>query len=576
MDRFQARKKVLADLEAAGLLAGEEPHRHAVGTCSRCSTVIEPRVSLQWYVRMREMADAALEAVRTKRVELVPEFQEKIFAEWMSKIQDWCISRQLWWGHRIPVWYCRACNEVIASEDEVTACTACGSGDLEMEQDVLDTWFSSGLWPFSTMGWPEQTRDLATFYPTAVLVTGYDILFFWVARMIMLGIKFTGEVPFHQVFLHGLLRDADGVKMSKTKGNGIDPLEMIGVYGADALRFTLATGTVLGRDMVLQESAIEGNRNFINKIWNATRFTLGYTESLGVPRPFAEIPSHHFGLFDRWILERLRRAAEEANRYLKERRFNDAAKALYAFVWHELCDWYVEIAKPLLQGKLGPERQAASHAVLHHVLADSLKLLHPFMPFATEELWQRLPGAEDSIMVQPYPLGTPSAQEDTAQEDSALAGRVVDIVQTVRTVRGENGVRPGRKIDLTLALTPPLRPLAENEEAMTILATLVNAGNVTITDRFNERDGYGHGVGDGFEVFLSLAGLIDVEQERRRIGKEVGRARDKIEKLAAKLENPAFLGKAPATVVEKNRRELTTLEAQLSKLSESLERLPSG
>ena len=573
MDRFQARKKVLADLKAAGLLAGEEPHRHAVGTCSRCSAVIEPRVSLQWYVRMREMADAALEAVRTKRVELVPEFQEKIFAEWMTKIQDWCISRQLWWGHRIPVWYCRACNEVIASEAEVTACTACGSGDLEMEQDVLDTWFSSGLWPFSTMGWPEQTRDLATFYPTAVLVTGYDILFFWVARMIMLGIKFTGDVPFRQVFLHGLLRDADGVKMSKTKGNGIDPLEMIGVYGADALRFTLATGTVLGRDMILQESAIEGNRNFINKIWNATRFTLAYTESLGAPRPLAEIPEAGLGLFDRWILERLRRAAEEANHHLTERRFNDAAKTLYAFVWHELCDWYVEIAKPLLQGKLGPERQASSHAVLHHVLADSLKLLHPFMPFATEELWQMLPGAEDSIMVQPYPLGTPLAPEDSAP---ALAGRVVDIVQTVRTVRGENGVRPGRKIDLTLALTPPLRPLAENEEAMTILTTLVNAGNVTVTDRFSERDGYGHGVGDGFEVFLSLAGLIDVEQERQRIGKEAGRARDKIEKLAAKLENPAFLGKAPAAVVEKNRRELTTLEAQLSKLSESLERLPSG
>ncbi|MCZ6533045.1 MAG: valine--tRNA ligase [SAR324 cluster bacterium] len=568
-DRFVARERVIEDLDRLGLVDRVERHVHQVGHCSRCDTVLEPRVSLQWFADMKAMAQASVEAVREKRIEILPEFQEKIFYEWMNNIRDWCVSRQLWWGHRIPAWYCRACGEIVVSEEDVTACTACGSSDLDMETDVLDTWFSSGLWPFSTMGWPDATEDLKIFYPTSVLVTGYDILFFWVARMAMLGIKFLEEIPFHQVLLHGLLRDQNGEKMSKTKGNGIDPLEMIEIYGADALRFTLASGTVLGRDMVLQEATIEGHRNFINKIWNATRFTLGYRDKLGDPKSLDDVTP---GLFDGWVLGRLERVAGEANAFLEQRRFNEAAYALYHFVWHELCDWYVEIVKPLLNGERGEDPQAAAYATLHAVLDASLKLLHPIMPFVTEELWQRLPGASGSIMVQPYPAGGNGARH---ADQMAQAGRIIEVVQTVRTVRGESGVRPRQPVDVVLAAPrAALRELVERERL--IVCTLADIGELTLAESFAKQEGYGHGVGDGFEVFLSLAGAIDVQQERTRIGRELARTEQKIEMLAAKLENKNFIAKAPGEVVEKNRRELSALRTQLEKLNEGLSQLPAG
>ena len=568
LDRFEARKRVVADLEAKGLLERYEKHAHAIGTCSRCATVVEPRVSLQWFVSMKELAEEGLRAVESKRIELLPEYQEKIYFEWMNNIQDWCISRQLWWGHRIPVWYCKGCGETIVSDEDVTVCDQCG-GELEQDADVLDTWFSSGLWPFSTMGWPEETEDLKTFYPTSVLVTGYDILFFWVARMIVLGLKFMGEVPFGQVFLHGLLRDEHGEKMSKTKGNGIDPLDVIEEYGTDALRFTLAAQTAMGRDIVLQKSTIEGYRNFINKIWNAHRFLMGHWERLDPPPPLDELRP---GIFDRWILGRLQRVAQATGRSLEQRRFNDACREIYAFVWHEYCDWYLEIVKPVLYGDFGGEAQTAALATLRHVLGESLKLLHPFMPFVTEELWERLPGSEDSIMVQPYPEGEPARIDARAVAD---AQSLIEVIGAVRGVRGENLIKPKQKVDLIVA-TPSsaLRELLRTEQA--IFAALAGTGSIQVVERLQKRDGHASAVGKDFEVFLSFEDAVDAPQERERLGKELEKTRGKIVKLAAKLDNPNFVEKAPPEVVAKNREELGVLEAQAGKLTESLAHLPSA
>jgi valyl-tRNA synthetase len=508
---------------------------------------------------------------------------------------------------------------VIASEEDVGACTQCGSARLRMDEDVLDTWFSSGLWPFSTMGWPDDTEDLRTFYPTAVLVTGYDILFFWVARMAMLGLWFMEREPFHEVLLHGLLRDQYGEKMSKTKGNGLDPLEMIDKYGADALRFTLAAGTVPGRDMSLPEAGIEGNRNFINKIWNATRFVLGHTDRLGAP---AALESVQPGRFDRWIVARLYQVAGESRAYLEQRRFNEACRALYGFVWHEFCDWYVEIAKPALageQGETAEQQQAAQQAALatlHHVLGEALKLLHPVMPFVTEELWHALPAvantggagvpargappsaARDSIMVQAYPRpehlaaigGQWSGEDNTKKmkQEQMDAERVIALIDCVRTVRGEQGIRPNQKIDVKIN-QPDLYVHAVYSESLTPIKALAGIRNLEFAGR-HVPDGYGskyidahtkepgeaHGVGAGFEVFLSLAGLIDVDAERQRIGKELEKTGARIRQLAGKLDNPAFLDKAPPAVVEKSREELSALRTQLAQLNESLAQLPAG
>jgi len=567
-DRFEVRKLVIADLERLGLLDKTERHVHAVGHCSRCDTVVEPMLSRQWFVSMKDMAAAAVQAVEDGRINLVPDWQKKVFYEWMNNIQDWCISRQLWWGHRIPVWYCQPCGEVIASEEDITICPVCGSDELEMDQDVLDTWFSSGLWPFSTMGWPEQTEDLRTFYPTAVLVTGYDILFFWVARMAMLGIKFMDEVPFREVLLHGLLRDQHGEKMSKTKGNGLDPLEMIEQYGADALRFSLAAGTVPGRDMVLAVSTIEGYRNFINKIWNAARFTLSHVERLG--RPTAAAPEART-LFDRWILGRLQDVAGEVNRLLDERRFNEAAKELYGFVWGELCDWYLEIIKPVLYGDEGPERNATLDTLVH-VMGEALKLLHPIMPFVTEELWSRLQPAGGSIMVQPYPTGDAALRDGTAMAEAA---RLIGLIQCLRTVRGENGLKPKQEVDVVVAATDSgLRELFDRHRGT--IATLVAINALELVERFDKQEGFGHGVGPGFEVFLSLRDLINVDQERQRIGRERDKAQQRIRQIAGKLDNAKFVEKAPADVVAKNREELDLLEEQVHQLTQSLEQLPPG
>lgn len=584
-DRFEVRKLVIADLEKAGLMEKVEQHVHTVGHCSRCDTIIEPMLSLQWFVKIKPLADKAIAAVKSGDIELLPQYQEKVFFEWMNNIRDWCISRQLWWGHRIPVWYCQDCGEVIASEEDITTCTKCGSSDLKMDEDVLDTWFSSGLWPFSTMGWPDESEDLKTFYPTSVLVTGYDILFFWVARMAMFGLWFMDEKPFHQVLLHGLLRDQFGEKMSKTKGNGLDPLDMVEKFGADALRFTLAAGTVPGRDMILPEASIEGNRNFINKFWNATRFTLGHLSKLGAPPPLKELRP---GRFERWIVGRFHRTVAEVREFLELRRFDEACRVLYTFIWHEFCDWYVEISKDALTGGQGPERQKASLAALLHVLSGSLKLLHPIMPFVTEELWAALPTNGSFVMMERFPSpdegkaleaawkkAAPGGETESAQQAMEAAGRVISVIQLLRTVRGENGIKPRQKIDaIVVTRDGALRGLIAGEEAT--IRLLADVGRLSVLDRWEEREGYGHGVGEAFEVFLSLAGLIDVGAERTRIGREVDKTRSRIQQLSGKLENPSFLDKAPPAVVEKSREELHGLQAQLEKLDESLEQLPKS
>jgi valyl-tRNA synthetase len=465
-----------------------------------------------------------------------------------------------------------------ASEEDLTHCTFCGSDQLRRESDVLDTWFSSGLWPLSTMGWPEETADLKTFYPTAVLVTGYDILFFWVARMAMFGLKFRDaflaeklplaeRVPFREVLLHGLLRDQHGEKMSKTKGNGIDPLEMIDKYGADALRFTLAAGTTLGQDMVLQEATIEGYGNFINKLWNATKFHLIHVDKLGPPLALEAVQP---GKFERWILGRLDEVAGQVNRHLDARRFNEACQLLYHFAWHDLCDWYLEISKPMLNGDEGASAQAAAHAVFRHVLSAALRLLHPFMPFVTEELWLAL-GHEGFVMTQPYPAA--SAEAGGAPDAHDVAA-VMALIETIRNVRGEHKVKPRQSVSVVVKAQPDLAQAIQGESVFRyVIRTLAGVEELGFDPAHQKRPDEAYGVGTGFEVFVNLAGLIDAGQERTRLQKELERLKPQVDRLQAKLANPGFLDKAPAAVVAKNRDELASMQAQLDKLSRSLTQL---
>ncbi|HWT79078.1 MAG TPA: class I tRNA ligase family protein, partial [Candidatus Methylomirabilis sp.] len=384
------------DLRALNLLAKIEPFPHSVGHCYRCKTVIEPLVSKQWFVKVKPLAEQAIAAVVKGETRIIPRVWENTYFEWMNNIRDWCISRQIWWGHRIPAWFCDSCNEVVVSTEPVTRCPGCGSASVRQETDVLDTWFSSALWPFSTLGWPKKTKDLEVFYPTSVLVTGFDILFFWVARMMMMGLKFMGNVPFRDVYIHALVRDAEGQKMSKSRGNVIDPLEVIEKFGTDAFRFTLAAFAAQGRDIRLSEDRISGNRNFANKIWNASRFTLTNLQGYDPKNPAGKAD---LTLADQWILSRLNRTVAAVREGLDGYKFNEAASAVYQFLWHEICDWYIELIKPALYQDQDPGRKWAAQDVLARVLDRSLRLLHPFMPFITEEIWQALPGNEGSIML---------------------------------------------------------------------------------------------------------------------------------------------------------------------------------
>ncbi len=444
-DRYECRRNVLKDLEAQGCLVGTEPYTHNIGQCYRCKTDIEPAVSRQWFVKIAPLAKEAIAAVVMGKTRIIPSSWDATYFEWMNNIRDWCISRQIWWGHRIPVWTCEGCGKVIVASDDPTSCPACGGAKLRQEEDVLDTWFSSGLWPFSTLGWPEKTEALKTFYPTSLLVTGFDILFFWVARMMMMGLYVMKDVPFKDVYLHALVRDEHGEKMSKSKGNSIDPLEMMDKFGTDAFRFTLAAFTAQGRDVRMSEERIEGYKFFINKIWNATRFSMMNLEGFS-----AEVPVRREdeSIADRWILSRLNRTVAEVIRGLDEYRFNDASAAVYQFVWHEFCDWYLELAKPVLYGDKNAPARRAAQKTLRTVLTQSLKLLHPFMPFLTEEIWQTLVADGSSVMVSPFPETDEALTDPEAEGEMGI---VMEVITRIRNIRGEMNVAPSLKLRVTLA-----------------------------------------------------------------------------------------------------------------------------
>ncbi len=563
LDRFEARKVMLADLEAQGLLEKQEDYLHAVGHCYRCKTMVEPILSKQWFVKVGPLAEEALKAVQDGRTKIVPTQWEKTYYEWMTNIRDWCVSRQIWWGHRIPAWYCE-CGEVIVSRTTPDKCPACGSSQLTQETDVLDTWFSSALWPFSTMGWPEQTPELAKFYPTSCLVTGFDILFFWVARMMMMGLKFMDEVPFTDVYIHALVRDASGQKMSKSKGNVIDPLIVMDQFGTDAFRFTLAAFAAQGRDIKMSEERIAGYRNFVNKIWNAARFTL---MNLGEGKP-GDLPSEPT-LEDRWILSRVNRVAQEVGRAIEEYRFNEAANAAYQFVWHEFCDWYLELAKGPLYDESDRQRQEASRAVLAEVFSRLLRVLHPFMPFVTEELWQRLPGACGSIMTAPWPGG----HETDLQAEHDM-GLVMEVIGAVRNIRGEMGISPGLAVPVVL--------LPHTDQAIRVLQA--QAGRIENLAKTlplawggeNQRPAKSASAAlPEVTVFVPLEGLVDFSAEEARLEKELAKLDKEITPSRKKLDNPGFLAKAPDEVVAKEKAKVAEAEDKIIRVKQNLERVRS-
>jgi len=548
LDRYEARERIVRDLKSLGLLVKEEEHEYSVGQCYRCDTVVEPRISKQWFVRMKPLAKPAIECVQDGRIRFVPERFTKIYLNWMENIRDWCISRQLWWGHRIPVWYCQDCGELICSREEPKSCPRCGKNRLEQDPDVLDTWFSSGLWPFSTMGWPDQTTELECYYPTSVLVTGRDIIFFWVARMIVSGVEFMRDVPFREVFIHGLVLDALGRKMSKSLGNGVDPIEVIEQYGADTLRFMLVTGNTPGNDLRFQTERLEGVRNFANKIWNASRFTLmnlaDYDASF-VPRQFT--------LADRWIRSRFNRAALEVTRNLERYELGEAARVLYDFLWDEFCDWYIEIVKPRLYGKDTAESKKTAQHVLARTLRQTMELLHPFMPFITEEIWQKLPHEGRTVMLASWPAGEAGELDEAAERQMSL---VMEVVRAIRNLRSEMNVPPGKKAEVIL--------VPHNDEAAGALQAgreyvinLANASQLVVLSGPGEKPVQAvASVTGGAAVYLPLKGLVDIEKELARLHKELANCEQEIKRLEGKLSNPGFTSRAPAEVVEKERDKL--------------------
>jgi valyl-tRNA synthetase len=568
LDRFACRKAILADLEQDGLLIKTEPYLHSVGHCQRCQTVVEPIASKQWFVKMAPLAAPAIEAVRSGRITIVPEHFTKVYLNWLENIRDWCISRQLWWGHRIPVWYCRGCGSLTVAVDTPDACRHCGSADIEQDADVLDTWFSSGLWPHSTLGWPDNTADFGYFYPTAVMETGYDILFFWVARMIMMGLEDTGDIPFSTIYLHGLLRDEKGEKMSKVRGNVLDPLEIMDKFGTDALRFAMSTGTSPGNDVRMSLPKVEAGRNFANKLWNATRFVVKSIEEAGV----VDVRRDALAVEDRWILSRLGRTVANVNAMMTDYQFGEALTRLYEFLWGEFCDWYVEFAKIRLRSGEGP----SPIPVLVHTLETSLRLLHPYMPFVTEELWQNLKvvlPAEwqpaESIMIAPYPVADDKALDPEAER---VMEAVIDIIHSIRNARAEHRVEATKWITACVyagKLAPAVRVFSGAIE------TLSRARPVDF------RDGHPEGPSGNAlalvlkesEVIIPLESMVDLGAERVRLEKEIEQCRTSIDSTEARLKDEAFLSRAPAPVVAKEREKVAAARDRLNRLQESLNKL---
>lgn len=561
LDRYECRKKIVRDLEAGGLLLKTEDHAHAVGHCYRCNTVIEPMLSRQWFVMMGPLAAPAIEAVKDGRIRFIPERFTKIYLNWMENIRDWCISRQLWWGHRIPVWYCEDCEEMTVSKKPVSRCAKCGSSNVRQDPDVLDTWFSSALWPFSTLGWPKQTLDLAYYYPTSVMVTGRDIIFFWVARMIFSGLAFMNEVPFREVFIHGLVMDALGRKMSKSLGNGVDPIDVIESHGADSLRFMLVTGNTPGNDLRFHFERLEGARNFANKLWNASRFALMNLEDYDPeerPGPYT--------LADRWIISRYQAAVADATGFLETYELGEAARVLYEFIWSEFCDWYVELAKPRLYGKTTPQDRRAAQGVLSTVLKGALELLHPFMPFITEEIWQRLPGHGVTIMRAPWPAARKELVDVEAEKEM---GVIMEVTKAVRHIRGEMNVPPGRRAQVLL-VAPESAVRAVLERGSEYMQGLASAEIKIFPALAEAPEQAAHAVTRGVEIFVPLKGLIDIDREIARQEKEMVAVEKDLARVRGKLSNPGFLAKAPASVVEKEKAKEEELSGKQSAIRERL------
>ncbi|MDJ0722826.1 MAG: valine--tRNA ligase [Desulfobacterales bacterium] len=547
-DRFTCRENVVAALRDQGLLIKVEDLNHSVGHCYRCKEVVEPNLSTQWFVKVKPMAAKAIAAVETGRTRIIPPSWTQTYHDWMENIRDWCISRQIWWGHRIPAWTCEDCQEIIVAMEAPATCRACAGSRLVRETDVLDTWFSSALWPFSTMGWPDKTKLLKTFYPTSALVTGFDILFFWVARMMMMGLQFMDDVPFRDVYVHALVRDAHGKKMSKSKGNVIDPLNVIEAYGTDAFRFTLTAFAAQGRDIKMSEKRVEGYRNFINKLWNAARFALMHLET-----PDDLPPASQLAVPDRWILSRVHTVVRETAAAIDEYRFNDAAAQLYQFVWHEFCDWYVEMSKPALYGKQGEERARATRGVLWRVLHDMLILLHPLIPFVTEEIWHQLPGAEGSIMQAVFPGDDASLPPLAADREAEAAIAVMmQVITGIRNIRGEMNIAPSLKLDVVMHSDDETarRVIGDHRELVVNLARL---DRLDVDVPGDKPKASATAVIANATLFVSLEGVIDFQQEAARLRKEIAKAETEIAKLNRKLGNADFLNKAPENVVAKVR-----------------------
>ena len=544
MDRYEARKKIVADLEEQGCLISVEDHVHNVGTCYRCGTTVEPKASLQWFVKMEPLARPAIDAVRDGRIKFVPERFEKNYFHWMENIRDWCISRQLWWGHRIPAYYCADCGETVVAKEAPERCPKCGGTSLSQDPDTLDTWFSSALWPFSTMGWPDDTDDLRRFYPTSTLVTGYDIITFWVSRMIFSGLEYTGKIPFDTVLIHGLVRDAQGRKMSKSLGNGIDPLEIISKYGADALRYALATGNSPGNDMRFSDEKIEAARNFANKLWNAARFVM-----MNLTIDKIALPDEgDLAIEDKWILTKLKKTAAAVSQNLDRFEIGIALSILYDFVWDVYCDWYIELAKPSMNAE-NSKRSENTQNVLAYVLREILTMLHPFMPFITEEIYTNLPDADETIMLRRF---TEADDIPSFPEEEGAMERVIDAIRAIRARRAEMNVPPSRKAKVTIVTN---YPEAFGEAVYPFFERLASAQSVELCDSYSD-DTAVRIITDSAAIYMPLADIIDFEAEKKRLGTELDKVNGEIARLEGKLSNESFTSRAPAAVVDAEREKL--------------------
>jgi len=575
MDRLVCRRKLVQQLEHEGYLPKIQDYEYNVAQCYRCKTVVEPKISLQWYLKIETLAKPAIDVVENGKIQFVPDNFKNRYFDWMYNIHDWCISRQLWWGHRIPAWYCDSCGEITVSRTTPSKCTRCG-GELRQETDILDTWFSSALWPFSTLGWPDDTADMRVFYPTDVLITGPDIIFFWVARMIMMGLKFAGDIPFKQVHINGIVRDPLGEKMSKTKGNIIDPLQLLDEYGADAVRFTLSSMAVPGTDIPFSTDRMKGYRAFANKVWNAARFVLMNLrdeDTYVVPEEVDRLITQKregMPLEDLWIIHRLNQVSAEISESLDRFRFHEASTLIYQFIWHELCDWYIELVKPILTNPSIPEGEREPRIkVLVHTIDSSLRLLHPFMPFVTEEIWQKIPHQGESIMVQEFPR--PRKMRENAEAAQRMLD-LMDLIGSIRSLRAEMNVDPKRALDAVLAIpsTDGRELVAGNMQKLLILARLKKVDFAESVSGSNLL----RGVWRLGEFGLDVQGAINVASERDRMQKEIGKVRGEIGRIMKKLNSPDFLSRAPEEVVSENRARYDDLLERQRKLESNLNRLP--